>query len=244
MIKAIPPTPQEIYQHYDTLEHRLSGVPELRPAFDIYDKNPGHVSEVYLGYIGLISDMADLDAADLSLIQQSQISLRSSGKETGSASSIGANDIVTALGPRKGMLVDLANNSVNPQSEHYQDAVNNLVSKLEGGHKLSERRKSPSEHDPESLKVIWGHTLITGDEALLHFMTCHYLGLYFSEALQAEKIDFADKKDFFVNALTDVVIINHLHANNTDPMYDVWAKSKKEGGMGWITKSRRNSYGM
>ncbi len=235
---------QAIYDHYQLLEDRLSGVPELKPAFAIFDSAPRHVKEVYVSYMALVARMAALSTPDQERIAQSQRLLVEQGGQSGSASVVGANDIVNALGDRKNVLVEMAIRSLDPSSDYYQNAVANLVSKMEGGHKLKLSGKTPSDHDPDSLKVIWGHTLITGNEALLHFVTCHYLGLYFAETLGAEGLVFAQQKDFFVNALTDVVILEHLHSGDPDPVFDVWAAPKQDGGMGWITDSRRKSYGL
>jgi hypothetical protein len=208
----------------------------------VFENAPEHASDVYLGYVACITAMANVDTNDLDAISRSQITLRQSGGETGSASAISANDIVLALGHNKSLLVDLAKDSVNPQSAHYLDTVETLVTKLEGGHKLKLSGKSPSDHDPESLKVIWGHTLITDPEALLHFVTCHYLGLYYARSLEERGLEFAKQKDFFVNALTDVIILNHLKSDAPDPIFDIWVTPKEAGGMGWITEARLASY--
>ena len=235
-------TSQAIIGHYQFLEDRLSNVPELEPAFDLLSRSPQHASDVYLGYVALITAMTNLDASDMEKIARSQRILQQSGGGTGSASIIGANNIVSALGERKNLLVEVANDSVNPHSAHYQQVVETLVTKLEGGHKLKLSGKSPSDHDPESLKVIWGHTLITGPEALLHFVTCHYLGLYYAKTLGEYGLEFTKQKDFFVNALADVVILNHLRSDISDPIFDIWATPKQAGGMGWITEPRLKSY--
>ncbi len=238
------PTSQSIKQHYHYLEERLALIPELEPAFAIFNTAPDHVVEIYLGYTALIKDMAALTEADQLLIVQSQRKLAQQAKGTGSASTIGANHIIEALGSRKRLLIELADASTDSQNPFYASTVDSLATKLEGGHRLKMNGKIPSDHDPASLKVIWGHTVITGNEALLHFVTGHYLGQYFAEALQAAHIPFANQKDFFVNALTDVVILNYLKSGYEDPLFNVWATPKQAGGMGWITENRLKSYAL
>jgi len=242
MSNELAPPQSLLHRHFELLEARLTGVPELRPAFAIFEETPGHASEVYMSYVDLIGSVEHLSESDLGRIAQSQQLLNRQDSESGSASKVGANDLLAAVGSRKSLLADLAAQSFDPSSPYYQPTVDSLVAKMEGGHKLKAEGKTPSDHDPESLKVIWGHTLITGDEALLHFTVCHYLGLYFSEALSAEGIELASQKDFFVNALTDVVILNHLKPDAVDPIFEVWVTPKESGGMGWITDARLKSY--
>jgi hypothetical protein len=233
---------EQIVQHYGLLEARLSSVPELDSAFAVYETNPQHAADVYLGYVALIDYMTRLDDNAIGRIAAAQHALATSGGIVGSASKVGANDILAALGDQKAKLSEIGAQSSDPSSRFYEPAVDLLVTRLEGGHQLKLDKKTPSDFDPDSLKVIWGHTLITDPEALLHFVTCHYLERYFAESLTAQGVDLARQKDFFVNALVDVLIIDNLTTNQFRPAYDIWAKLKQQGGLEWITQDRLNSY--
>jgi hypothetical protein len=228
----------EINNHIELLRQRLGEVPELQPAFALAEADPDRAVDVYLGYLSLVEHMSKLDDEELARITRSQGRLRG---ELGSASKVGANDIVNALGEDRNILNVCAAQSLDPQSPHYASAVDTLVARMEGGHQLKLSGKSPSDHDPESMKVIWGHTIITGREALLHFMLMHYLERYMAEALVDRGLEPARQKDFFINAMTDVVILEG-QADSDDPTFRLWLASKDQGGLGWITEDRLKSY--
>ncbi len=242
MSKELAPNLQSIDQHFHVLEGRLIGVPELVPAFNIIDHNRDHARDIYSGYVQVIEEMSQLGDTDIASVQESQSALRAKDGITGSASKIGANDILSALGERKNLLSELADQSTDPTSPFYDAAVNVLVKRLEGGHKLKLSGESPSDLDPESLKVIWGHTVITRPEALLHFTICHYLERFMAEGLFANGIELARQKDFFINALVDVVILANMRSQSNSLIFEIWAKPKEYGGLGWITQDRLDSY--
>lgn len=244
MSKELALNPLSIDQHLELLEARLSEVPELQPAFVIVDGNREHARDVYSEYVQLTKQMSQLNDAEIERIKGSQEALRAKDGTVGSASKIGANDILLALGKRRNLLVELADQSTNPTSPYYNAAVDVLVGRLEGGHNLKLSGKSPSDFDPESLKVIWGHTVITGPEALLHFTVCHYLERFMAEGLFAQGVELARQKDFFINALVDVVILDKINSQNPSPIFDIWVTPKEQGGLGWITQDRLKSYSL
>lgn len=228
-------------KHLQTLAVKLAAVPELQPALDIIANDPAHSAYVYECYTQLIKDIPTLKQDELQRIKEAQTILRRRQGESGSASTVIVNDILSALGNQKDILSVTAEESTNQNSPYYQPALNELVKRMVGGHQLKLQCKSPSDFDPESLKVIWGHTLITDPEALLHFTICHYLERYISEALIAASIGLARQKDFLINAMVDVIILDNIQNKNTQ-LFQTWVTSKPEGGLGWITEDRLSSY--
>ncbi|HEY4963785.1 MAG TPA: hypothetical protein VIH90_03760 [Candidatus Saccharimonadales bacterium] len=236
------PQIQEVDQHLELLASRLQNVPELAPAFDFINTNPEYARNTYENYVGLVIRMTKLTDAEQLLIARSQKTMRDTGGVVGSASRVDSHDILEALGGKKDDLETIARRSTDPKSPLYQATIDRLVTKMEGGHRLKLNGKTPSDFDPDSLKVIWGHTLITGQEALVHFVICHYLGLYFEEELAFEGYDFAHEKDFFVNSLTDIVILDRDTTSEAADRFKLWSRPKNQGGLGWITEDRLKSY--
>lgn len=228
----------QIDQHIDLLSVRLEDVPELTPAFEYLDANPEYGRDTYWGYIGLIARMVELSDSEQAAIALGSQRLQESNGEGGSASSVTAVDILTTLGDQRSELSDIAIRSTDSRSPHYDRTISLLAEKLEGGHQLKLSGKDPSDSDQDSLKVIWGHTQITGPEALVHFMTCHYLGLFFQQELTAAGYDFAKQKDFLINAMTDIVILDKDSSKDSEDRFRIWNSAKDSGGLGWISPDR------
>ncbi len=231
-------TVSPIDAHLKSLSDRLVSVPELQPVADMIISDPSHANEMYRTYLGLAGLIDSLDETYYNSIERSQSQMHG---EVGSASTVGANDLSFALGEKALELSSIVSASYDSSSLYYQPAVDDLVDRMEGGHLMKVTGMTPSDHDPDSLKVIWGHTVITGKEALLHFVMMHYLERFVSKALLDAGVQVAQQKDFFINAMTDIVILNGLK-NPGDPIFNLWVTPKDQDGMGWITKDRLNSY--
>jgi hypothetical protein len=231
-------------QHLSTLAERLAGVPELQPALGIIATDPEHARSVYRQYVELIGRMAVLNTEDIASIDEAQHRLRESKGEVGSASGVGANDILAELDGQPSMLTYIALQSFDSMSPYYEPALNTLVERMEGGHEMKVAGKTPSDHDADSREVIWGHTVINDQnpEALLHFTICHYLERYFAKVLSAQDIELAEQKDFFINALVDVVLRDHQKNRGDTAIFEMWSEPKATTGLGWINGARLKSY--
>lgn len=236
----LPPHDQ-IRNYTDLLGRRLVNVPELRPALDLAISNPDLVVRTYEAYVALIDSMAAMTEEDKLLVDHANKRLASKNTDTGSASKVSAIDLLDSVGDAE-VLSSIAKNSIDRASPFFDDAIDELIIRLEGGHQFKLAGKTPVDGDPESNKIIWGHTQITDPNALLNFTICHFLERYFAKELSARDIAIASQKDFFLNALIDVVIIDHLTLQKFKPIFELWAKPKNQGGMGWIIPDRLNSY--
>ena len=232
------PEPSPIEAHLHTLSGRLTSVPELYPIADMVTTNPAHATDVYNTYLVLAEELVSLDGSDLDTVRKAQDLIQG---EVGSASTVGANNLSAELSERDIDLSSVASDSFDSTSPFYEPAIDEFVARLEGGHAMKVAGKNPSDHDPDSLKVIWGHTVITGEEALLHFVVMHYLERFISKALYDRGVPQAQQKDFFINAVTDVVILNGLK-NPDNPIFNLWVAPKDKDGLGWITQDRLKSY--
>jgi hypothetical protein len=236
------PTAAEIDTYFDTLERSLQAMPELQPGFEFAAHNPELVLTTYLGYVSLVSHMAELSDSDRAVMHTAKESMVEHGGSFGTASKVSADELLTELGGHEELLQTLAAESANPDSPYFAPALAELVKRMEGGHQLKLRGGQPSDDDPESRKVIWGHTMISNPEALVHFMICHYMERYFAVGLADHGSELALEKDFMLNALIDVVILDHLNNNRFANIYDIWRRSKDERGLGWINNDRLASY--
>ncbi len=236
----------DIDAHLIYLANSLQEDPEVRPAIDLIGSAPEFAINTYRRYEEQIGRMALLGAEEIESIGVSQqLMAGESSTKQGSVSKVGANDILSALGESRDLLGSIATESVNPDSPHYQPAIDELVRRMERGHQMSVDGVKPSDEDTRTHEYIWGHTVHTDkmdDVTLLNFIICHYLERFFAEALAAKGYDFARQKDFLINALDDVIILEHIAGRGEPSIFNLWSKAKEQGGLGWITPERLDSY--
>lgn len=235
-------SPARIDAHFNLLRSRLENVPELQSALELATVQPELVEDIYNGYAALITGMTGLTDTERYSIRAAKAHMLQTDSNFGTASEVSADELLAELGERKDVLTELVSSSIDPASPYTAPALDELVKRMEGGHRLKLSGKQPSDGDEESRKVIWGHTMITDSEALIHFISCHYLERYFAVGLTAQGSQLAQQKDFMLNALIDAVLVDHNGANKFAVIYDKWQTPKESGGLGWITDDRLASY--
>ena len=234
----------QIEAYFDVLDTRLHDVPELRPGLDLATHDPEYAAGVYTGYVDLISHLAELSDGERQTIRAAKERMLQTGGNFGTASQVSADDLLEELRDSKDSLHELAVRSTDPTSPYVAPALDELTSRMEGGHQLKLSGKQPTDDDPESRKVIWGHTMISDPKALVNFMICHYMERYFAVALSERGSQLASQKDFMLNALIDVVLADRLTEGKFEAIYNVWSTPKDQGGLGWITQDRLKTYGL
>lgn len=244
MNEQIQPEDLHLETYFSLLDSSLSGVPELRPAFDLAAQDHELAGTVFSSYTDLISHMSKLSDSKRHAIQAAKAYMMQSGGSFGTASEVTADEMLTELGSEADRLTSLAEVSSNTGSLYFTPALNELVSRMEGGHRLKLSGRQPSDEDVESRKVIWGHTMITDPLALLNFTISHYMERYFAVALTEHGSQLAQQKDFMLNALIDVVLIDQLGSKRHSEIFKMWSTPKAMGGLGWVTQDRLDSYGM
>ena len=232
----------EFEAYFTILANRLENVPELQPGFELAVAEPELAGNIYGRYIELITSIARLSKREQAAIQTAKDRLIATHGNFGTAYEVSAVDLLDELGEDKTILLTLAASSTDTNSPYVAPALDELVHRMEGGHQLKVSGKQPNDDDAESRLVIWGHTMIANPTALLHFMICHYLERYFSEALSSQGSTLATQKDFLISALIDVVLTDHLGRKTFDDLYAMWLTPKQQGGLGWITDDRTASY--
>ncbi|MEI6716646.1 MAG: hypothetical protein WCK87_02870 [Candidatus Saccharibacteria bacterium] len=242
-MKAMQISKLSVSQLFDQMKSRLSAVPELETALQQAVGNINAAFDNYSEYVQVIERMTRLTETERKIIQNAKRVLETQKGSVGSASKVSASDILNELGDRKVLLTEIVLQSTDVDSQYYGAAMNELVVRMERGHQLKLSGKKFVDGDPESSKVIWGHTLIAGETAMLNFVICHYLERYFAVALTDKGLKLAQEKDFFLNAMIDVIIIDHLSAHSQfGDIFDLWSRSKDQGGLGWIVHDRLNTY--
>jgi len=244
MIETLQPPHAHIEAHFALLQSRLTDVSELTQALESANTNLIEVGRVYNSYIRIFEVMANLTTEERATIVQANQHLQVAGGESGSASSVTAVELADVAQEHGINLAAEMIEAINPESEFYQLAVDELVAKLAGGHQFKLAGKTPSDGDPESAKIIWGHTQITDATALVHFLINHYTRCYMSRSMGNAGIDIAKEKDFSINAMVDALIVDHLGDNHFAEIYEVWANPKDRAGVGWISDDRLASYDM
>ena len=235
---------EQIQQFFQFMKPRTSEAPELQVAMDRALNDPEHATEVYGQYVAIIDRLAHLSSAERSQIQESWDRLMSSRGEANSASSHNALDVLSRLDVLgKAILTQASTSSVDLNAQPFAAAVEDFAARTKGGHEMKLRGETPTDGDPASDKVIWGHTQITDPEALLHFSIAHYLERYYSQVLPELGVEFAaSQKDYFLNAMTDVLMLDHFGDNKFAAVFEEWAKPRDEGGLGWIKEDRIQAY--
>lgn len=235
----------QIKQFFAFIKPRTSEAPELEVAMERALGNPEHATAVYNQYITIIDHLAHMSAEERAQVQQSLERLADSrGENHGSASHHNALDLLSKLDiVGKAELTHASSSSVDVSSSRFIAAVTDFATRTRGGHEMKLRGEMPVDGDPESDKVIWGHTQITDPEALLHFSIAHYLERYYSQVLPGLGVDFASThKDYFLNAITDVLLTDHFGENKFSTVFEVWRQPREKGGLGWIKEDRIQAY--
>jgi hypothetical protein len=243
MSNELAPTPSQIDAYFGILDTRLNDVPELRPGLSLATNNPELAANIYTGYVSLIGHISELSDEERQTIRDAKERMINTHGNFGTASEVSADDLLTELGTNRHTFKTLAAQSTDPSSPYFKPALDELVNRMEGGHQLKLSGKQPSDDDPESRKVIWGHTMINDPHALVHFVVCHYMERYLAVALTEQGSQLARQKDFMLNALIDVVLVDNVLSGTFAKIYNVWSAPKDQGGLGWITQDRLASYG-
>jgi hypothetical protein len=232
MTEHLIPAHAQVDHYFEVLAPKLSAVPELKSAMELAVSNPEHAFNVYYEYLGIIDGLPSLSADELETARGARQELAEQGIVV-SASQMSVADLLSAVG-EKDSIPEIARQSTNPDSEYFAPAIDQLVERMEGGHQLKASGKTPSDGDAESGQVIWGHTLMTDPDALLNFTVCHYLERCVSQALMGEGAEIGQQKDYFLNAMIDAVILDHLSAQQFTKAFNLWSTPKNQGGLGWI----------
>lgn len=228
-------------QFLDVLRTRLTNIPELRSALAYIELRPEESFDIFDSYLSLVHRMVTLSETELGEVQQASERLSSKSNNSDSTPQVSAIDLLSSLS-HKPVLDEIAKRTTDTASPYMDRAISELTDRMSNAHQLKLSGRRLKDGDDESDRVIWSQTQIYGSLALVHVMFGHYLERYFALELSAAGIDVAEQKDFLINALTDVLIIDHLGDKQFSQIYDIWTTPKEKGGLGWIAPSHLDSY--
>lgn len=221
----------------DRICESLASVPEVERACEWMEANPEELSEIVQTYMDLIGRLEKYTEQDKKIITRANELMRQRLERRKSESNLSATQLLKTLKNYRGE-VDLEEtmaDAFNPESPYFESAVKQLGEMMYAGHEMFSRGGTPRDGDPESDRVIWGHTQAREDvdpKVLTHFIICHYLARYATHAYR----DIAElqTKDGFLAALIDVVLLEEAKNPGSSKVLDIWMRSREEGGLGWI----------
>lgn len=235
---------RQVMSFFTELQSRLGGVPELTAAMELALANPEQTYSLFKQYVGVVQKLSQMTPEEMTHVQASWNKLMSGRSGANSASKHNALDVLQLLDTeQRAEMVNEARESVDHNSPYIEAAMTNFVEMAEGGSKLHAAGVTLKDGDPQSDKVLISHTKITNPEALLQFTMSHYMERYFSQILAGQGVEFAaHQKDYFLNAMTDALMLDHFGDNKYREVFDMWAKPRDQGGLGWIKQDRIDAY--
>jgi RimJ/RimL family protein N-acetyltransferase len=232
---------EDVDKLFSSLEARASNIPELASVMELASQDPERVYEVYSQYASILHRMAGITDDEKKQVRYVWSKLAATRADIGSASRTNVADILDRLGSEgPDIITEAALQSVDQDSPYFDRATGDLIDRMERGHQFKVEGKTPKDGDPESDGIIWGHTQITDADTLLHFTVSHYFERYFSQVLEAEGNGY--KKDFLLNAITDILILDHYGDNKFSDVFSKWREPRSYGGLGWIKEDRLEAF--
>lgn len=221
----------------------LGMVPEVQGAVEAAFGDQRYVAKTFIQYIRVAERLANLSEEEIEIISGANSILASRGASRGSASHINGETFLQNLGEdRRSGLRALLLGSTNILSDNFTGAIDDLTRMMEGGSRMKQRGETPRDGDPNSDNVIWGHTRLTDNHALIHFTMAHYLERFLSQPLQEAGVEMAFHKDYFLNAITDVLALEVASGEEPSDIALMWMAPRDQGGLGWLKETRINAF--
>src|SRR3989344_973025 len=153
----------------------------------------------------------------------------------------GANTFLDKLRPKqKDQLITIVTEVSDPNSPDYQNALDDLKRMMEKAKKLKDEGKAPSDENSEFNDAIYGYLEITDPRAQEHFLMCHLIERFLTQVLKKIDPSLSLRKDYFLTALTDIVIFDGIRHKDSE-IFLTW-RTKKPDGLGWVGKERLDAH--
>lgn len=220
-------------------------VPEVMDAYRLALVNPTFVWRTFYSYISQVDSIANITEEDLRIIDCAHRIREERGGSSGSASHHNLVDFIRAITPEQRVqLQSLIRAATSHNSEFFQAALADLTQMMQNGHKFKIEGKKPQDGDPESDKLIWGHTQLEDSNVLIEFTICHFIERYMSAAFQKLGLEMANHKDWFLSCLTDMITLNYIRGNaGATRIASSWSVPREEeGGLGWLNEDRITAF--
>lgn len=217
----------------------MTGVDRVDKLVTYAEENSDKIARIYYGYYSIIRDMIGLNEDGLATIDKVNKQL---GKENKFAK---FREIIAG---REGEVMSLIAGACNPESDTYKAGLEDLtrMMKLADEIKKENPEAKPVDGDEQWDEVIWGYTNGADNPITdVHFCVAHGLSRILSQIFSKnlEGLRGPDKKDWLLNAMTEVVIMNGVRDKNCweGEFYQEW-KNTRPKGLGWISDTREAAY--
>lgn len=243
-------------QSIQSVLQEIGELPELRETVDALN-NPGlesalgekpilYIGKTYLHYLRLIKDLAQLSPPEVNLIARANNICVENGISTNSAATGGADSLLAIIGPdNQKSLLKFALNSAQPHSPVFQAALKDLSVRMTGAQHMSQDELA----DGKSKKadyLIWGYRKGLRPKAMIHSTMSHFLNrtlaAVFTGSDDQSIREFTAHKDFFVNALGDMIRLLAAKGTVDQEIFDIWRLPRDQGGLGWNKDSKQEVF--
>jgi len=222
---------------------QFTTVPEVQNA--IIDSNRDYkklFAKLFSSYTELLKNISTLPSEDIEKITK----IHGSFKKyivAGGIEEPGAHTFLSILGEkRKHFLSEAGREIANPSSGTFKNGLADLVKMMAKASELKKQGKSFVDSDAGSDTVIWTHTKITDSTAILHVAIAHFFERALFRFLREKDASLIFPKDYYLNVLDDVIILQYIRTPGNAVVFDEWNKQKEDGGLGWINPEKVKAY--
>lgn len=209
------------------------------------------IHSIFMDYIALIESTINISPDDLEVIKQASILINLQNAEKGKRSETNTLDLLALLSRLEiNDLSEIMRASFNQEAPFHLEAMNQMMRMMRNAQELKAKGIKPQDGDRLADEAIWGYTQINYTRAQVHFLICHYLERYFVAILRKKGIYLPRDKDFFLGALTPIVILKFIRYINSPnqklgempEILTLWVNPKANGGLGWVEEADLKVY--
>lgn len=226
-----------IRPHVDSFSISLRNFSRLQETLQTLQtpENQGKIVDTFFQYRLLLKALVRLSEKDRAIIS----------KVNEDRSYKGASALLSELGDQKRVeLIASLNKMLNSEEPLYLAALAELTEMMNNGQEIFDEGKTPQDGDQKSDAAIWGFTQIAPEHVntQLHFLVCHFIERFMTQIYRDAGIEISQHKDYFLTAMTDVLILEYKKNSRFAEIFSLWMKPKSDGGLGWITDGRLDAY--
>lgn len=222
-------------------------LPEIKSIFSEEGELPNfYIGKTYLHYLRLIRDLAQLSPGDKDLVAEANALSKTRGLSSNSVAKGGAANFIDIIGKEnQEELLNFVSFAARPDSPVFQAALNDLNDRMTKAQGIPIEELSDGKSELTDY-VIWGYRKGLKPKAMIHFTMCHFLERIVTQTLLKSnnpKIwELASHKDFFLNALGDIIRLKAAK-NEVDPeIYNMWRLPRSEGGLQWNREEKQQVF--
>ncbi len=227
----------------DVFIDKFASVPEVQNALRYIKQNEsGMFLNLLNSYLKLTNDLVNLDEVDLKNIKE----IHGNFKKLVTAGGVeepSAYLFVTTLGKnRLHYITEATILMANPESQLFNFGLSELAVMMGKAYKLKAQGKVFSDTDLASDQVIWTQTKITNPYSITHIVIAHFFERCILHYLKEMDPSLTFTKDYFLNILDDVILLEAIKTPGKSVVFNIWNKSREEGGLSYINPDKVKAY--